>query len=170
MEQTHNDTCLYCNGPLPLRKPKTRGIVKFCCKRHRERYWTEHNREKHRAAVKKNRRLRYERNGNCSDTYPKAKAQKEWMNELKSKPCHDCAGSFPVCCMDFDHREGTVKSYNVGNMFARHYSRELIQVEIDKCDLVCANCHRVRTRERRIGIGLRRISEDGAVGEGNCGD
>ena len=48
--------------------------------------------------------------------------------------------------MDFDHRAGETKAYNVGSMFAHHYSRELIEAEIAKCDLVCANCHRVRTK------------------------
>lgn len=77
------------------------------------------------------------------------------MNELKSKPCHDCGGTFEICCMDFDHRVGTEKTYNIGSMFAHHYSSELIQIELDKCDLVCANCHRIRTRDRRIGSGKR---------------
>lgn len=53
--------------------------------------------------------------------------------------------------MDFDHRLGEKKEFNVGSMFAHHYSRELIEKEVAKCDLVCANCHRVRTRNRRIG-------------------
>ena len=83
-------------------------------------------------------------------------ALKAWMLELKSRPCADCGGVFPVCCMDFDHRDGTEKAYNLGSMFAHHYSRELIQTELDKCDLVCANCHRVRTRNRRLGSGKQR--------------
>lgn len=73
------------------------------------------------------------------------------MIELKSNPCYDCQQSFDTCCMDFDHRDGTEKKYNIGSMFAHHYSRELIQQELNKCDLVCANCHRIRTRDRRIG-------------------
>jgi hypothetical protein len=81
----------------------------------------------------------------------KAVELKVWMIELKGAPCDDCSCSFDACCMDFDHRDGTTKSYNVGSMFAHHYSRELIEAEIAKCDLVCANCHRIRTRDRRTG-------------------
>jgi hypothetical protein len=55
--------------------------------------------------------------------------------------------------MDFDHKDGTVKEYNLGSMFAHHYARELIEKELAKCDLVCSNCHRVRTRDRRTGSG-----------------
>jgi hypothetical protein len=59
--------------------------------------------------------------------------------------------------MDFDHKEGTIKQYNVGSMFAHHYSRELIEKELLKCVLVCSNCHRIRTQKRRIGSGKYRI-------------
>jgi L-lysine 2,3-aminomutase len=58
--------------------------------------------------------------------------------------------------MDFDHRDGNEKSHNVGSMVAHHYSKELIAQEIEKCDLVCANCHRVRTRDRRVGSGVNK--------------
>ena len=64
-----------------------------------------------------------------------------------------------MCCMDFDHHKGDKKAHNIGSMFAHHYSRELIQTELDKCDLVCANCHRIRTRDRRTGNGNTTKSE-----------
>lgn len=96
---------------------------------------------------------RYKADKEWLDSGPKAKELKFWMIELKSKPCTDCGNSFPTCCMDFDHRLGTVKSYNVASMFAHHYNKELILKELDKCDLVCANCHRIRTRDRRKGSG-----------------
>lgn len=99
------------------------------------------------------RAQRYAKEGCWRDNSPKSKAAKAWMIEIKSKPCQDCGGCFPVCCMDFDHRAGTKKEYNVGSMFAHHYSRELIQKELDKCELVCSNCHRVRTQKRRTGSG-----------------
>jgi hypothetical protein len=69
--------------------------------------------------------------------------------QLKAKPCADCGNEFPTCCMDFDHRPGTEKVNNVGTMFAHHWSQERILAEIAKCDLVCANCHRIRTQARR---------------------
>jgi len=56
----------------------------------------------------------------------------------------DCGGDFPSCVMDFDHRDPTAKKYNVSQMLYR-FSWKKIQDEIEKCDLVCANCHRIRT-------------------------
>lgn len=120
--------------------------------------WANANRERLNANVREYRRRRYEKNGKWLDEGPKARNLKAWMLELKSKPCNDCKAAFPSCCMDFDHRNGTKKEYNLGSMFAHHYSRELIEIEISKCDLVCANCHRLRTRDRRTGNGRYRIS------------
>lgn len=120
------------------------------------RRWVANNREKHNESVRAYRARRYAEDGYWRDEGAKAMALKAWMLELKSRPCADCGGVFPVCCMDFDHRDGTEKAYNLGSMFAHHYSRELIQTELDKCDLVCANCHRVRTRNRRLGSGKQR--------------
>lgn len=126
---------------------------RFCSKRCREKHWADNNRERLNAGVREYRARRYAAEGRWLDESPKAKSLKVWMNEIKSNPCSDCGNCFDVCCMDFDHRDGTVKAYNVGSMFAHHYSRELIETEIAKCDLVCANCHRIRTRNRRTGSG-----------------
>lgn len=72
-----------------------------------------------------------------------------YINSLKNKPCVDCGNSFPSVCMDFDHLPGTVKIRNVSMMLT--CSRHTIDAEVAKCDLVCANCHRVRTATRARG-------------------
>ena len=69
-----------------------------------------------------------------------------YLNELKSKPCMDCGNTFPPECMDFDHVRGT-KFKGVGLLVM--YKSEVLEAEIAKCDLVCANCHRIRTTERK---------------------
>lgn len=50
--------------------------------------------------------------------------------------------------MDFDHRPGKDKVQKVSTMFAAGWNLDVILAEISKCDLVCANCHRIRTRDR----------------------
>lgn len=75
--------------------------------------------------------------------YARARAR---LNELKSRPCHDCGGSFLPECMDFDHVRGE-KVMSVGLLVAGKLER--LEAEIVKCDLVCANCHRIRTFNRR---------------------
>lgn len=67
---------------------------------------------------------------------------------LKNRPCMDCLNRYPPECMDFDHRPGEVKLFEVSGEMVRLGNMEAIMAEIAKCDLVCANCHRVRTMER----------------------
>jgi hypothetical protein len=74
----------------------------------------------------------------------------EWVRELKKRPCADCGGRFHPVAMHFDHLPGQQKEFDVG-WAIRGYSRKRILAEIAKCDLVCANCHAVRTYERRTG-------------------
>ena len=49
--------------------------------------------------------------------------------------------------MDFDHREGEVKTAHVSQM-VKLMSVPKLHEEIEKCDVVCANCHRIRTFKR----------------------
>lgn len=67
---------------------------------------------------------------------------------LKSEPCTDCGKSYPPYVMDFDH----VRGKKAGRIAVFKTSRclQTVLAEIDKCDLVCANCHRERTEKRRL--------------------
>jgi hypothetical protein len=124
---------------------------KFCSPEHRYEHWVLHNREQMNANVREYRRRRSIKEGCWRDEGPKAKAAKAFMVEIKSGPCVDCGEKFDTCCMDFDHKDGSKKRFNIGTMFAHHYSMDLIKEELAKCELVCANCHRIRTRDRRTG-------------------
>lgn len=143
-----------------MEQNKTRTLTPEQKIKQKERWkkWAFANREKLNANVRAYRARRSELEGRWRDDGPKSVALKKWMIELKSNPCMDCGSCFEVCCMDFDHRIGELKSYNLGSMFAHHYSRELIEIELAKCDLVCSNCHRVRTRDRRIGTRRKKSS------------
>lgn len=69
-----------------------------------------------------------------------------FVNWLKSAPCMDCGISYPSCVMDFDHRDPKTK-VNIINNFLKSCSKTKLFVEIQKCDLVCSNCHRLRTHK-----------------------
>lgn len=70
----------------------------------------------------------------------------EVVNRHRDVPCTDCGGRFPLCAMDFDHREPEHKSFTISCAMYRPESELL--AEIAKCDVVCSNCHRVRTQIR----------------------
>jgi len=65
--------------------------------------------------------------------------------EAKAQPCVDCGQSFHFSAMDFDHVRGK-KRFNISQ--ASMCSEETLRAEIAKCDVACANCHRVRTYKR----------------------
>jgi hypothetical protein len=68
--------------------------------------------------------------------------------EIKDKPCMDCGQVFHPWCMEFDHARGE-KSFGIAGAIGWK-SWEKILAEIKKCDLVCANCHRMRTHKRKF--------------------
>jgi hypothetical protein len=71
--------------------------------------------------------------------------------EAKNKPCMDCGSRYPACVMDFDHRQGEDKYSSISKLVGNWMcSEKQLLEEIDKCDLVCANCHRIRTFDRRV--------------------
>ena len=61
--------------------------------------------------------------------------------------CVDCHYNTHAEALDFDHIWD--KEFNVSDMVRLGYSWANILVEIEKCEVVCANCHRVRTAQRR---------------------
>lgn len=78
-------------------------------------------------------------------------ARHAFLDWLKSVPCFDCHICWPSYVMEFDHRPGTVKVFCIGNWTTTARSLSSLQEEVQKCDLLCANCHRMRTwGERRV--------------------
>lgn len=76
--------------------------------------------------------------------------RRDMLRDLKEKtPCMDCGGSFAHYVMEFDHRPGEDKRANVTALTAANYS--VLMREVEKCDIICANCHRKRTHERQQG-------------------
>lgn len=72
----------------------------------------------------------------------------KYIQDIKEKtPCMDCKINYPYYVMDFDHVRGR-KHKNVAELIPT-LSKKKIDEEIAKCEVVCSNCHRVRTHERK---------------------
>lgn len=89
---------------------------------------------------------------NRSETAKQAKARysaerkqrfKDWLRSLKRTGCLDC-GRFKrqPDRLEFHHRDPSTKLMNVPIMSS--YSRERVMSEINKCDVLCGDCHRKR--------------------------
>jgi hypothetical protein len=72
---------------------------------------------------------------------------KEIHDYQLEKGCADCGYKGHPAALEFDHVNG-VKLFNIGEQIGS-YSREKLWEEIAKCDVVCANCHAIRTSTRR---------------------
>jgi hypothetical protein len=101
--------------------------------------------------VSKFRKTKKEKRDTDRNYYQK---RRDWVDSLKNVPCKDCGNRFPSECMDFDHIRG-IKEFEIHKNVMTNIDRLL--KEISKCDIICANCHRIRTRKsdllrkRRIG-------------------
>jgi hypothetical protein len=75
------------------------------------------------------------------------KEMRRFIEKMKDKPCQDCGKKYPHYVMDFDHLKD--KDFCIS---AKLHSKGIIQIanEIKKCEVVCANCHRVRTHNRNM--------------------
>lgn len=74
------------------------------------------------------------------------------MAELKrDTPCADCGETFPAAVMHWDHLPGHEKVDAVSTLL-RSRTRTLVLEELAKCELVCANCHAIRTSRRHRGV------------------
>jgi hypothetical protein len=81
-------------------------------------------------------------------TTKRKKELQKMIADIKEKSgCIDCKVSYPYYILDFDHVSGT-KVANIASMLD-YYSVEDIFKEIEKCEIVCANCHRERTFNRK---------------------
>ena len=72
---------------------------------------------------------------------------RDLIDDAKRKSCMDCEVAYPIVCMQFDHVRGE-KKFNLAQALAKFKSLEVLQEEIDKCEVVCANCHLIRTDNR----------------------
>src|SRR5262245_31410711 len=116
-----------------LRKSgRTQTWCRACHREYQRRYYEEHQgyyAELQAQRVARNRRM---------------------LREAKSAPCADCGQTYPPYVMDFDHRPGEIKAFALANAAGQtRISAERLRAEIAKCDVVCANCHRIRTHHRR---------------------
>ena len=132
-------TCKKEKDESEFNKNKARkdGLNTLCreCSNSRSKKYYNDNREHHKNIVTIRNKKIIERN-------------KEYVsNYLNNHPCVDCGNNNPIV-LDFDHVRGT-KVADVKLMVHNGCSVEMIQDEINKCEVRCANCHRIITHERR---------------------
>jgi hypothetical protein len=92
------------------------------------------------------KRAHHRRRNNALKAVRVREAQAFVLEYLKSRPCIDCGEADPVV-LEFDHVGP--KRADVSTLVRRGVLRSVLVAEMARCDVVCANCHRRRTAQRR---------------------
>ena len=70
---------------------------------------------------------------------------KRELVELLGGQCIDCGYKDHLAALDFDHKDPRCKTHTISSMLCKWYPKAVILEEVAKCELRCANCHRVKT-------------------------
>lgn len=74
------------------------------------------------------------------------------LEYLSTKQCVDCGENDPIV-LEFDHVDRKKKLRNVARFISGHWSWKTVLVEIGKCEIRCANCHRRKTYRQMNSFG-----------------
>ena len=124
-----------CEHPRYAKNPKSE--YGLWCGRCKSRIYKERNRDKTRKQIEESRRRRVD-------------ARLSFLAEWKvTAGCTDCGYNAHPEALEFDHLPGFDKSGNLSMAAQTVWSMKRVMEEIAKCEVVCANCHRIRTATRR---------------------
>jgi len=125
---------LNCFNKNKTKKDGLNNICRECSIKRSKRYYDE-NREHHVKVITKRKTKTIFEN------------RQKLFEFFKTNPCIDCGNDNPIV-LDFDHRDDVEKVGGVGEILNRACSWETVQKEMEKCDVRCANCHRIRTAKQ----------------------
>ena len=126
-------TCSRCkqekqDSEFNKRKSGKKEILSAFCRECNKLYLKNH--------YQKNKKYYVEKKQRWTNKY------KDWFKKLKSTlKCEQCGENHPAC-LDFHHKNSKEKISEISKMFATRKSKEKILKEIDKCIVLCSNCHR----------------------------
>lgn len=80
--------------------------------------------------------------------------RKRWAVEYKGGKCGTCGYNKCLAALEFHHLDPTKKDFQPAKLFSQNKALSVIQKELDKCVLLCANCHRevhdeIKTRNKK---------------------
>ena len=82
---------------------------------------------------------------------------KEWAVDYKGGSCIRCGYTRCLDALQFHHRDPSQKDIDISKI--KLWSKENVKKELDKCDIVCGNCHSEIHYELRTGIMLENKNE-----------
>lgn len=67
---------------------------------------------------------------------------RQYVSKIKQESGCKFCGNTNTFCLDFHHKDNSIKRDTVCNLVRHGYSLQIIKDEIIKCDIICSNCHR----------------------------
>ena len=135
------ETCPHCkieklHSDFAKHKNRKDGLQAFCkdCNKERSRIYYLRWTDEHRIEVKRRKKIY------------KTTAIKYTIDYLMEHPCIDCGETNPLV-LEFDHKDPRKKDRCVSHFLTGNAGIALnrLKLEIVKCDVRCANCHRLKT-------------------------
>lgn len=119
--------------PNKTRKDKVQSQCKVCQSEYFQKWLLKNKQKHHENTAKRKKRVISENKRNI-------------ITYLKEHPCIIC-GEKDIIVLEFDHRDRETKSFDVGHgIWQKQW--KYIEKEIEKCDVLCCNCHRRKTTKQ----------------------
>ena len=83
----------------------------------------------------------------CQERIERGRKFKQKCVDYKGGECERCGYNKSNCALDFHHKDPNEKDFGIGKQRRTKFD-EKIMAELDKCMLLCANCH----REKHAGL------------------
>lgn len=136
-------TCSKCKSSKSLssfnkNKGRKDGLQSYCrdCEKKRKKDYYSKNKDKFLSYNRKHKRRR----------------QENWVEFKKTLECEQC-GEDRWYVLDFHHLDPSKKEFEVSAAVMRDRTLEAVQEEIEKCKVLCANCHREEHHKLRCASG-----------------
>lgn len=134
--------CTTCDKDLPIEnfsrnKTKKRGY-NYSCKSCQKEYKDNHYRQ--------NKSIYYDKNKKQKEKY------RQLINDYKTdRGCSECGDNHPAI-LEFHHRDSVEKDFTIADAVRLHGIKKILK-EIEKCDVLCSNCHKkLHWTERQNGV------------------
>lgn len=115
------------------------GTCKTCTSKARKQWYADNRQRRQEAANQRNQE------------------RKRLIVDHFGDKCHDCGNTYQQCVYEFHHLDPTQKDVNPSK--ALSWSEERMWQELNKCIMLCSNCHKVR----HFGLGDRGLGDDGSI-------
>lgn len=148
-------TCKYCSSKFKIEELKERCCDnKNCLNKKREEKRKFAQKKYYNKNIKKSTKKFKKKDAENSRNYRKThgaeinkrdrarkKEKREWVNSLKKKKICGKCNEDRWFCLEYHHINPENKKFTIAESISKGYGKESILKEIEKCILLCGNCH-----------------------------